>query len=209
MYSKRKKSASRTKTHQETHYMRAFLLGSVILAAATLQGCSTTHIINIAPTSTTSTHKYSNQQQINFSVKPFSLKTIGEIETGLRERAKIVIGNDTHDALESYIGHKLTEYGFKPDQGNLPETILMFDLTQLNYTTRTIALKTEAKLSAEIQATVVKGDLRYTAKFKSEKIDQYGTMPDREDVEKEINALLGKTVDRAFNDTKLVNLLIQ
>lgn len=153
------------------------------------------------------TQHYANQQQINYSVKPFTVRTIGEIETGLRERAQIVIGNDTHDALESYIGHKLKEYGFTPTQGDLPETILMFNLSQLSYTTRTIAVKTEAKLVAEIQATVVKGDQRYTAKFKSEKIDQYGTMPDREEVEKEINTLLGKTVDRVFSDAKLINML--
>ncbi|SBS31599.1 hypothetical protein MAQ5080_02012 [Marinomonas aquimarina] len=187
--------------------MRTFLLGSVIFAAVALQGCSTTHTINIAPTGMAASQQYTNQQQINYSVKPFASKTIGEIETGLRERAKIVIGNDTRDALDSYIGQKLEEYGLTPNRGNQPATILMFDLTQLSYQTHTIALKTEAKLVAELQATVVKGEQRYTAKFKSEKIDQYGTLPDREAVEQEINKLLGKTVDRALNDGKLIQML--
>lgn len=187
--------------------MRTLLIGSVIFAAIALQGCSTTHTINIAPTGIAATQQYTNQQQINYSVKPFANKNIGEIETSLNERAKIVVGNDTRDALESYIGHKLEEYGLKPNQGYEPATILMFELTQLSYKTRTISLKTEAKITAELQATVVKGDQRYTAKFKSEKVDQYGTLPDRESVEQEINTLLGKTVDRALNDAKLVNML--
>lgn len=188
--------------------MSKLLIGSVIFSAMILQGCaSTTHVINIAPKSYVADQQYNNQHQLNYAVRPFTIKEIGHIKTGIGEEANIVIGNNVRSALEAYLETKLTDYGFNTTYGLSPATSLIIELTNLSYSTHTIALKTEAKLVADIKATVIKGDQTYTANFKSEKIDQYGTLPDRDVVENELNQLIGKTLDRAFHDTKLMNLL--
>lgn len=188
--------------------MSKLLLGSVIFAAMALQGCAnTTHTINVEPKTFVADQQYTNQHQIHYSVKPFSVNKIGNIKTGIGEKATIVVGNNVRSALEASLSSKLADYGFQSSRGALPATLFMIELSNLSYTTRTIALKTEATLVADIKATVVKGDQTYSANFKSEKIDQYGTLPDREVVEEEINQLLGKTIDRAFHDKKLIALL--
>lgn len=190
--------------------MRKLLLSSAVLAALALQGCAnTTHVIDIAPKSEKVAKHYSNQHMINYSVKPFSTIKVGSIETAIGEHADILIGNNARDAMQQYLGYKLSEYGFEPNNGTIPETYLILEITNLSYVTKTISLKTQATITTEIQATIVKDGQNYKASFKSEKIDEYGSLPDKHAVQDDINALLGKSVDRVFNDSRLVSLLIQ
>lgn len=190
--------------------MKALIASSLVLVALGLQGCAnTTHTINIEPQDTTLEAQYSNQRQIHVVVKPFQKTSVGHIKTGIGEKADIEIGNNVQQALSDYMNNKLNMLGFKTNQGQLPATLFTIELNELSYVTKTIALKTEAKLTSQIRATVSQGEQTYTATFKSEKVDQYGTLPDREVVESEINELLGKTIDRAFKDKKLVQLLGQ
>lgn len=190
--------------------MKALIASSLVLVALGLQGCAnTTHTINIEPQDTTLEAQYSNQRQIHVVVKPFQETSVGHIKTGIGEKADIEIGNNVQQALSDYMNNKLNMLGFKTNQGQLPATLFTIELNELSYVTKTIALKTEAKLTSQIRATVSQGEQTYTATFKSEKVDQYGTLPDREVVESEINELLGKTIDRAFKDKKLVQLLGQ
>lgn len=185
------------------------ILGGVAVVLATLlQGCSTTHVITLNPTTTPETRQFSNVHQISVTTLPYSQTTIGNIKTGIGERADIVLANKANDALRTHIQTKLTNLGFTPAYGTWPATDLMVELTKLSYTTKTISLKTEATLVSEIKVTVSQGSQTYTANFKSEKVDQYGTMPDSEVVEKDINALLGKTIDRAFHNKQILKMLI-
>ncbi|MBM6550290.1 YajG family lipoprotein [Marinomonas ostreistagni] len=188
--------------------MSSKLLIATLVASALLTGCaSTTHTIDIAPTSAPLTEQFSNSHRIKVSVAPYNTQTVGSIRTGIGERADIVMGNDASTALLQYTKDALAELGITPSRGLFPARTLTLEIDTLSYTTRTIALKTEATLVADIQATVTQDGKTYTANFKSEKIEQYGTLPDRHVVEEEINALLGKTVSRAFNDPQLMTLL--
>lgn len=188
--------------------MKVYLLSSALILSSLLVGCaSTTHVINVNPTSEVEQRDFYNSHHINVVVPEYSNKSIGSINTGIGEHADIKIGNSPSAALMEHIEHKLLELGFTPNQGDLPARQLTVTIKQLSYTTQTIALKTEATLIAEIEAEVVNEGTTYTANFKSQKVDQYGTLPDRIDVEKELNQLLGKTVSRAFYDPQLVKLL--
>lgn len=188
--------------------MRLKLIAAALTASALLSGCaSTTHTIAINPTTTPIKRQLSNSHLIKVEVVPYSTKEIGNIKTGIGEQANIVVGNNASTALLDHTRHLLRELGMTPDHGMAPARILTMEIEQLSYTTRTIALKTEATLISTIKATVEHGDDTYTATFTSKKVDEYGTLPDREVVEKEMNQLLGQTVGRAFDDPQLITLL--
>lgn len=188
--------------------MKRSLLASLFAVSALMTGCAhTTHTVSIAPTASEVHQQYHNTHRIRVVVPPFDQQTIGMIDTGIGEHATIMIGNDASSALLDHVTKQLSALGITPEQGYSPTRTLSINIETLSYDTTTIGLKTQATLVSEIKATVTQEGKTYTANFKSEKIDQYGTLPDREVVENEINALLGKTVDRAFSDPQLMSLL--
>lgn len=187
---------------------KPLMIGAAMVGAIFLQGCAnTTHVINLEPTTSIESQQRSNIHPIAIKVSGFDGSAIGAIDTGIGEHADISIANNVSMALLKNVQSSLTQLGYTPNQGQAPSTSITYTIEELSYTTRTLSLKTEAKLVNDIKVTVEKGAKTYTANFKSEKIDQYGSLPDREDVEKEINLLVGKTVARSLEDATILDML--
>ncbi|RDL45951.1 hypothetical protein DN730_02555 [Marinomonas piezotolerans] len=187
---------------------KPILIGATILAAVLLQGCAnTTHIINLEPVANEESRELSNKHAIKVSVAGFNQTNIGSIDTGIGEHADIKIANNVSVALFNHIQNRLSSLGFDASTGALPATDLSYVIEELSYTTRTLSLKTEATLVSDIKVTVKKGATTYTANFKSSKVDQYGSLPDRDVVESDMNELVGQTVARSFQDPKIIDML--
>ncbi len=187
---------------------KPLIVGIALASTILLQGCAnTTHVINLAPEANIESQQRTNTHPIKVNVSGFDGSAIGSIDTGIGEHADITIANNVSVALYQSIQSSLTQLGFTPSQGRAPSTSITYTIEELSYTTKTLSLKTEAKLVNDIKVTVEKGAKTYTANFKSEKIDQYGSLPDREDVEQEINDLVGKTVARSLEDPTILDML--
>ncbi|GAB3475852.1 YajG family lipoprotein [Marinomonas epiphytica] len=176
-------------------------------ASALIAGCTTTHYINIVPEVSVENQQLSNNQVIQVSVNSDLGNQVGEINTGLKEHAKIFTANDYQTSIRQGILQGLKEQGFTPDQGLLPASSIDISITKMHYVTKVETLKTVATLDFELKATTQSKGQTYTANFGSQKITEYGTMPYQKTIEADMNELVTQTVNRLLKDPNILTLL--
>jgi uncharacterized lipoprotein len=186
------------------------VLQSILVGASALllSACATTtHYINLDPSIEIKQANLTNSNIIQVTVNSQLDSKIGVIDTAINEHADIYVSNAIEDGIQSKVIQGLTSLGYQLDKGNLPASQLSIDVTELSYTTTTKALKTIATLKVNLKATLKSKNQTYTANYGSEVVDEYGSLPDREDVEVAMNNLAGQTVNRLLNDSNIRILL--
>ncbi|REG85745.1 YajG family lipoprotein [Marinomonas pollencensis] len=187
--------------------LRTRLLLPLSLTTALLAGCTTTHYIEIEPTTSIKQEQLHNDRAIKVTTSSSLGNHIGAIKTGLNERADIFTTNNVQESINNSIISGLTKMGFTPDQGVYPPAELNVVITKMSYTTKTKNLKTTATLDFQLTSTVKAKGQTYKANFGSQKVEEYGTLPYQETVQKDMNALVSKTVDRLLSDQNIITLL--
>ncbi|MCZ2722247.1 YajG family lipoprotein [Marinomonas sp. 15G1-11] len=178
------------------------------VALITTTGCAnTTHYINLDPSIELQSAQLSNTHPIKIKVTHYLDNKIGSIDTAIHEHADVFISNEVAESIKLKIAEGLTELGYDLENGTPPANILTVDVTQLSYTTSTQALKTIAKLKFNLKATLKSNNQTYSANYGSEVTDEYGSLPDQEEVEASLNKLAGETVNRLLNDSNIRALL--
>ncbi|MGR0279746.1 YajG family lipoprotein [Marinomonas dokdonensis] len=183
----------------------AFL--TLSLSAALLAGCSTTHYIDISPKADVKTNTYTNNKVIEVLTTTKLSKTVGAIDTGIKEHADILIANDIKESVKASVLEGIKALGFTPEQGLLPASTIAIEISKMSYTTKVETLKTVATLDFELKVTTTAKGQIYKANYGSQKVKEYGTMPFRETVEEDMNELASQTVTRLLNDNNVVILL--
>jgi len=190
--------------------LKARLLLPLSLATVLLAGCTTTHYIQIEPTtSIKKEQQLQNDRAIQVTTSSQLGNHIGAIKTGLNERADIFTTNDVKESVNKSIVNGLIQMGFTPDQGVYPPAELNVVITKMSYSTKAKNLKTTATLDFQLTATVKAKGQTYKANFGSQKVEEYGTLPYQETVQKDMNELASKTVNRLLSDQNITTLLKQ
>ena len=190
--------------------LKARLLLPLSLATVLLAGCTTTHYIQIEPTtSIKKEQQLQNDRAIQVTTSSQLGNHIGAIKTGLNERADIFTTNDVKESVNKSIVDGLIQMGFTPDQGVYPPAELNVVITKMSYSTKAKNLKTTATLDFQLTATVKAKGQTYKANFGSQKVEEYGTLPYQETVQKDMNELASKTVNRLLSDQNITTLLKQ
>ncbi|MGO3346776.1 MAG: YajG family lipoprotein [Marinomonas sp.] len=186
---------------------KARLLLPLSLTAVLLSGCTTTHYIEIQPQATVEKAQLHNERAIQVATTTQLGNQIGTIKTGLHESATIFTTNDVKDSVSKSVVDGLSQLGFIPSQGTYPPAEINIVITKMSYTTKTKTLKTNATLSFQLTATVIAKGQTYKANFGSQKEEEYGTLPDQDEVQSEMSDLASKTVTRLLNDQNIISLL--
>ena len=190
--------------------MRTSLLCVALSVCATLAltGCAnTTHYINLDPSVELQSAQLSNSHPITVNTSTKLGKKIGAIDTAINEHADLFISNKVEESINNRVIQGLSSLGYKLDQGSLPASTLEIEVTDISYTTSTKALKTIATIKFGVTARLSAKGKVYTANYASEKIDEYGSLPDQEEVQEVLNKLAGETVNRLLNDSNIRVLL--
>lgn len=187
--------------------MRLNPLAIIALASFITACANTTHKVAIEPRLTLQTALLNNPHQIEVSTQSLITNNLGSIDTAINEHADIVISNKLEQSVNLKVIQGLETLGFDLAKGKTPPSKLAIAITQLTYTTETKGLKTIATINFTLKANLATAKKNYKSSYSSEIVDEFATLPSKEEIEKRLNEIAGKTVTRLLNDSNIRQLL--
>ncbi|WP_417222513.1 YajG family lipoprotein [Amphritea sp.] len=188
--------------------MRKALL-SIITGAILLSGCSTfkPHQVSIEPLHPTVSAQASLPSDLQIEVHSQDMRnsdTIGYRISRLSDRAPVNLPTPATEALQQGAKIAVVRLGAAPAPSS--DTRLTVQLQNLEYSATQKTLQS-VKLNATINVVAQKHGEFLSGNYSTEKEYQYATTPSLADNQKMVNEILLMTINRAFNDTKLINFL--
>lgn len=192
---------------------RFFLRGlSLIFASLWLAGCASPQYLELHPRRNAPVAQFGNGQKVAvFAQDARDSDVIGHRSGGGMSTSQITVSSHVLiPQLQREAERAVSDMGFTPvNEEAEGRPTLVLELSRLNYAQADAAQPglDEARLEGVLRATAKQGGTTYTGTYTSRRTQDYAFKPGSDKNTEMLNQLLGKALDRAFNDGELGALL--
>ncbi|WNK19281.1 YajG family lipoprotein [Halomonas piscis] len=192
---------------------RSFLLSITLLCTGLwLSGCSSPQYLEVTPERSAPVAQVGNGQEVAvFAQDGRDSDVIGQRSGGGMSNSRITVSSHTLiPKLQREAERAVRDMGFTPvSQQAEGRPTLTLELARLNYARADGANPglDEARLEGVLRAVARNDGTTYTGTYTSSRTQEYALKPGADKNTEMLNALLGKALDRAFNDGELGALL--
>ncbi|GAB2710136.1 YajG family lipoprotein [Halomonas garicola] len=192
---------------------RSFLLSVTLLCAGLwLGGCASPQYLEVTPERSAPVAQVGNGQEVAvFAQDGRDTDVIGQRSGGGMSTSRITVSSHILiPQLQREAERAVRDMGFTPvsEQAEGRPTLTL-ELARLNYARGDGANPgiDEAQLEGVLRAIAKNDGTTYTGTYTSRRTQEYALKPDSDKNTEMLNELLGKALDRAFNDGELGALL--
>jgi uncharacterized lipoprotein len=191
-------------------FCRAALGATIVLLTAC---ASSPQFVTLRPNVDLAGQRIGNGNPVEVTVQDSRANTVIGYRGGVYENSgKISAGNDVAQAVEQAIRARLAAQGFAVNVGSGTQaTRLTINIDSLTYNTRTELMKydvtVEAQLSAQVDIGTGTGTETYSGRYTTKESEVFISSPNTQDNEALINRALSGSVNRVFEDPKIMLML--
>jgi uncharacterized lipoprotein len=184
----------------------------VLVASLWLAGCASPQYLELNPQRGAPVAQVGNGQEVAvFAQDGRDSDVIGHRSGGGMSTSQITVSSHVLiPQLQREAERAVHNMGFTPvsEQADGRPTLIL-ELSRLNYAQADAAQPglDEARLEGVLRAIATQGGTTYTGTYTSRRTQSYALKPSKSDNTEMLNQLLGKALDRAFNDGELGALL--